>query len=450
MPNINFTPSIKQFEAWQKLTDKTTTEIGYGGAAYSGKSYIMCIWLIIMSLQYAGTRWGFARRELKNLKRTTLATFFKVMNEWELKEGIHFKYNQQSDVITFLDTNSEIYLLDMGYKPSDPLFSRFGGLELTGAAVDESNECSLKSISILKTRLGRCKNAEHGIKLKMLETFNPDKGHVYQRFHKPEKDGTLPIHRCFIRALPTDNPMADPDYIEMLRNSDEITKQRLLLGNFDYDDNKASLMNYDSICDIFTNVGSKNGLKTITCDVARFGKDSSTIFAWDGWTIIDFKEVYKSSITELADEILIMRAKYSVSSSKILCDEDGVGGGLVDVLRERGLNVKGFINNSSPIKTRAYKNNFNNLKSQCIFYLADKVNKGEVAVDCVQKSLLQENLTRELEVVEKKNIEKDGKNAVITKEEMKEKLNKSPDYLDAAMMRAYFDLNNTDISWEIT
>jgi len=30
---INFTPTIKQFQAWKYLNDKTTTEILYGGSA---------------------------------------------------------------------------------------------------------------------------------------------------------------------------------------------------------------------------------------------------------------------------------------------------------------------------------------------------------------------------------------------------------------------------------
>ena len=74
MPNIKFTPSLKQHIAWQYLTDNETTEIGYGGAAGGGKSYLMCYWLTIMCLQYPKTRYGFARKELKTLKRTTLMT----------------------------------------------------------------------------------------------------------------------------------------------------------------------------------------------------------------------------------------------------------------------------------------------------------------------------------------------------------------------------------------
>ena len=42
METVNFKPSEKQFLAWQYLNDNITTEIGYGGAASGGKSYLGC------------------------------------------------------------------------------------------------------------------------------------------------------------------------------------------------------------------------------------------------------------------------------------------------------------------------------------------------------------------------------------------------------------------------
>src|SRR5438552_605140 len=39
-----------------------------------------------------------------------------------------------------------------------------------------------------------------------LETFNPEKGHIYTRYWKPFKDRTMPLKRAFVRALASDNP----------------------------------------------------------------------------------------------------------------------------------------------------------------------------------------------------------------------------------------------------
>ncbi len=231
---LTFRPSPKQFQAWLNLTDKITTETGYGGAASGGKSYLGGFWQLSRRIAYPNTAGLLGRKDLINLKRTTLLTFFKVCDEYGIKPGIHFNYNQQNNTIVFWN-GSIIFLFDLSHQPSDPLFTRLGGLELTDAFVDESNEVPVQAINILKTRIGRRKNKEYDLIPKILETFNPDKGHVYSRYYKPWKDGQLPPHRQFIKALPTDNPYTTEEYLNQLRTADKITTERLLYGNFEYD-----------------------------------------------------------------------------------------------------------------------------------------------------------------------------------------------------------------------
>lgn len=105
---------------------------------------------------------------------------------------------------------SEILLIDLAYKPSDPLYERLGSLELTDGAIDESGEVDEMAIQILSTRIGRYRNSEYGIRRKILETFNPNKGHVNRRYYIPHREKTLPEHRIFIPALVTDNKKIDP------------------------------------------------------------------------------------------------------------------------------------------------------------------------------------------------------------------------------------------------
>ena len=441
MPRILFKPSKKQHLAFQYLTDDTTTEIGYGGSANSGKSYLMCYWLTIMCLQYPKTRYGFGRKELKTLKRTTLLTLFKVFEECGIDDRF-FKYNQQQDVITF-SNGSQIFLVELTFQPRDPHYTRFGGMELTGAAVDESNECSHESIEILSTRIGRCMNKEYGLKPKVLETFNPDKGHVYRRFHKPEKEDKLEPHVKFIRALPTDNPSVTQDYIDQLKKRDKVTVERLLYGNFEYDDDPSALMDYDSICNIFHNDEVQEGMKFITCDIARFGKDKTTIFVWSGFRVIHIETIQKGDLVFTSNTIHQVATKYYVERSNIIVDEDGVGGGVVDMLR-----CKGFVSNKSPIKRGNGDHNYNNLKSQCYFMLAKFVNERRIWIQTDNNSIKDE-LMQELEVVKKDNLYKDGKNAVLKKEVVKDMIGRSPDYSDALMMRMWFELgrNETKVDW---
>lgn len=52
----------------------------------------------------------------------------------------------------------------------------------------------------------------------------------------------------FIPALVTDNPKISPDYIDNLHKlKNKVMKERLLHGNFEYDDTPGRLHSYDAI-----------------------------------------------------------------------------------------------------------------------------------------------------------------------------------------------------------
>lgn len=413
--------------------DEETLFIGYGGAAFGGKSFLLCYWLTIMSIGYPGTSWGLGRRELVNLKKTTLVTLFKVFAECNIKPDTDYKYNQQDNVITF-SNDSRIYLIDTAYKPSDPLYTRFGGLELTGCAVDESAETPYDAIKILFTRLGRRNNYKYGLKKKFLETFNPAKNHVYTRYYKPFKDENEKEAHRFVSALPKDNPSHEvEDYInDILKTSDIVTIERLIYGNFEFDDDPARLMEFDKIINVFSNSFVSSGSKYITADIARFGSDKAVIMVWDGFRVIKIVSIDKCSVTELAERIRNLANEYHIPVSNIVCDEDGVGGGVVDILK-----CKGFTNNAKPFEENDAVVQYSNLKSQCYFHLSYKVNADGLFI---VETPYKEVIIQELEQVKRHNVDKDGKLSIIPKEKVKELLGRSPDYSDALMMRMCFEL----------
>lgn len=434
---ITFKPSRKQFEAWKLLTDRETTELGYGGAASGGKSYLGCFWLLAMCLAYPDTGWLLGRKEMINLKRTTLITFFKVCAEYGIEANREFSFNQQTNVITFTN-KSQIFLFDLSHQPSDPLYTRLGSLELTGGFIDESNEVDSQAISIVKTRLGRRKNEEHGLTPKLLETFNPDKGHVYQEFYKPFRDNLLPAHRKFIKALPTDNPHTTAQYLQQLRHSDKITQERLLLGNFEYDDDPARLMQYDALNDLWTNTVDQNGERYIVADIARYGQDKTVVGYFEGLDLKQVKTYEKQGTDETAEVIKIIARDERVPFSHILIDEDGIGGGVLDQLR----GVKGFIANSValPNKQTHKPENYQNLKAQCTYTLAEYVNQHRLAIS-YKDATFKERLIEELEQIKSADADKDGKRKIQGKDEIKAILGRSPDSADMLMMRMWFELN---------
>jgi len=437
---INFEPTPKQALAYSYLIDNTTTEIGYGGGAGGGKTWLGCYWLVSSCIAYPGTTWCLARKELVNLKRTSLITYFKVCNEYGVKPGVDFFYNQQLNIIKF-SNKSSIVLMDLGYKPSDPLYTRLGGLELTGAFVDESNEVEIAGLGILKTRLGRSFNKKYKLLPKLMETFNPAKNHVYQTYFYPYKKKELPPRRRFIPALVTDNPYLSDFYIDQLKNADEVTKQRLLYGNFEYDDDPAKLFEYDDIIDLFTNPIELSDDRYLTVDVARKGKDKTVIFLWEGLVITKMWIMERETIDIQKLKLESISASYGVRRSHCIIDEDGVGGGLVDTFT----GCKGFINNSKAIQKR--NSNYANLKSQCYFYLSDYVKQAKIAIKIENLAIdTRELIIQDLQQIKQKDVDKDGPRAIISKDLIKESLGRSCDFSDAIMPRMWFILNNVEFT----
>ena len=438
MADFNLTP--KQAKAYLILKDDIHKEIGYGGGAGGGKSILGCAWLIEMCINYPGTAWVMGRKELTNLKKTTLLSFFQTLQIMGVRPDTIFNMNNQTNIITF-HNGSIIFLMDMSYQPSDPLYTRFGGLELTGAFVDESNENEVMAIEILKTRLGRRKNKEYGLIPKLLETFNPSKNHVYHRYYKPWKENKLDKHITFITALATDNPYLDKSYIEQLQNADKITRERLLYGNFEYDDDPTKIFEYERILDIFTNdyVLPTKHENYISCDVARFGDDLTVAIVWNGLWIKHIAIMAKSSIKQVKELLEILAHAHKVPRSNIIVDEDGVGGGVVDFMET----VKGFVANSTPIENEYSKtiHNYANLKTQCYFKLAEIVNDARMGCYHDIKAEVKELIIEDLEQIAQKDIDKGQKIKLLTKEEIKEKLGRSTDLGDAMMLRMYFEVN---------
>jgi len=416
----------KQNEAAYYLKDTITTEILYGGGAGGGKSALGVLWLMDMCTNYPDTRWLMGRSKLKSLKETTLNTFFELSTKLGLSKL--WEYKAQSGVILW-HNGSEILLKDLFYYPSDPNFDDLGSLEISGAFIDEVNQINIKARNIVKSRI-RYRLDEYGLMPKMLMTCNPSKNWVYKDYYKPYKDKQLPKHRIFIPSLLEDNPHISKHYKDNLENIDEVSKQRLLYGNWEYDDNPAKMINYENILALWSN-NAERGQKYITCDVARMGKDKSVIMLWDGLVVEEVKIIDKSDLQFLGNAIKEIKHRWNVANSNIIVDEDGVGGGVVDFL-----NVKGFVNNKAALN----KENYQNLKTQCYYVLAKMINQKEIQV---KPTIIQETLIAELEQVQTYKMDTDGKLMIMPKDKVKEALGRSPDMSDAMMMRMYYEVGNS-------
>lgn len=445
---IDFTPTEKQAEALKYWEDDTTTEIWFGWAAWWAKSWLWVFAVFSACLKLPWSRWVVGRKELINLRRTTLATYWKMLKFYNVPKEWWWELNGQTNTIKF-PNGSEILLLDCATQTSDTEWTRFGSLELTGAFIDEANEVDAKGIEMLKTRIGRqntftIKNSITGevetiTKCpKFLECFNPNKGHVYNDYYKPWKDWTLPPYRKFVRSTVWDNPYIPQSYIEQLERSDEITKQRLLYGNFDYDDTPGKLFRWDEITDLFTANIIDDNTTYISCDVARLWEDRTIIIVWKGLHWVEVRTYQGQTTDQTVNVIKDLESYYNCRRSNIVIDTDWVWGGVADQLR----GCVNFVNNSSPIKQADELRNYANLKTQCYFKLKYLLEKREMRIDTSGE--IKERIENELDNILIKDVDNENKVKLESKEDMKKRLWHSPDYADAIMMRMYWELTKSN------
>jgi phage terminase large subunit len=434
--------SDKQKQAAAAWFDDTTTEIIYGGAKGGGKSYLGAALIFSHALTYPGTRYFIARKQLIDLRIHTIPTIDKVFKGWGIKLEEFGKFNGQ-DHCYYFKNGSAVLLIDAKEEPSDPLFERFGSMEMTQGWIEEAGEFEKNAKINLTVSLGRCMNDKYGLKRKLLMTCNPKKNFLYEDYYLPWRDGKLNPKVKFIQAFAHENTKNESGYVDNLNeNLIGIERERLLDGIWEYAEDSDQLMTFDKIMDIFSNTHVPGGRKSITSDIARLGGDKIPWCEWDGNRgRLGYWEKQELNIT--AQKLEERRYNLGIGTSDVLIDEDGMGQGIVDFLK-----FKGFANGSSALpatngpkddKGNPIPENYKNLKSQCYYRLAKKVNENNIYLQC-ENEQIKKWLIQELQQVRQEKVDTDGKKGVMPKDKVKEKIGRSPDFSDTIMMHELFDL----------
>lgn len=405
----------------------------------SGKSYLGCSLIFGDALMYPGTHYFIARKKLNDLRKYTIPSIHEVFSHWNL-DARYYRFNAQDNFFTIYN-GAKVFLLEAAYQPSDPQYYRFGSMQMTRGMLEEAGEFEEAAKNNLAASIGRWKNDLYNIPGKLLQTCNPAKNYLYRGYYRPSKDGTLDAWKRFVQALPEDNKMLPAGYLEHLQRTLSVNeKERLLKGNWEFDDDPATMCEYTNILDIFTNSHVSEGHGFISADVARMGKDQTIIRVWSGWRVVKRIVMIKARVDEVAARIRELANAYQIPMSRTIVDEDGVGGGVVDILR-----CVGFVAASLPLLTferdmqgQTVKANFDMLKSQCAFKLADIINAAGLYDP--QEGEIRDKITLELEQLKRKAVDSDLKQGIVKKESMKEMLGHSPDDLDTYIMRAYFEV----------
>lgn len=197
------------------------------------------------------------------------------------------------------------------------------------------------------------------------------------------------------------------------------------------------LMDWQAINDLFTNDHVQPGQRYLTCDVARYGSDKTVVMLWEGLRVAQVY-VYSGQATNATAAAIESTARLeAVPRSRIIIDDDGIGGGVVDLLP----GCYAFKGGAKPLPRKGHEQNYANLKAQCCYELAQRVNAREIYIDAPDH---RDTIAQELSWVRRDKMDHDGKLRILAKDKVKEGLGRSPDFGDNLMMRMVGELVHSE------
>lgn len=244
-----------------------------------------------------------------------------------------------------------------------------------------------------------------------------------------------------------DNPHIPKQEIEKAKEELDPTtfKQEILA---EYVDNAGALFKYTALLDVFSNTITKSNEKYLIVDVADDGQDKWKFSFWEG--LEEYRrETFQGMNSEAGiAKIREFQGQDRIPMSHTLVDAIGVGAAVASSSLLDG--IVGFKSSYQAIRTdinpvalpnvhytkdAPLTSDYKNLRSQCVFTLADLVNTHKIASKVTGRD--KEAILEELSTYQDVSTG-DGKRMATQKEDVKELIGRSPDDSDTWIMRMYF------------
>lgn len=310
------------------------------------------------------------------------------------------------------------------FKSADKPDNLFGE-DVYSCVFDEAPRAKVEAFYALRSTI-----TATGGKMKLIGNFGGVSNWMHQLKEKAKTDKEYSYYKITAWDAVNAGILEEAEILQAQKDLPQrVFNQLYLAEEMESDD---QLCSYDAINSMWTNVHAEKGTRYITADIALHGSDKFIVVVWDGFHIIDFKEVDKCEANEVTDLLKNLSEKHKVMRSNIVYDADGLG----SFLRGYLAGAKPFNNGGKPIKDAMYKN----LKTECGYALAKLINDGGIYINC---QLDKTKLIKEIECLQSYNLDADGKIQLLPKAKIKELIGHSPDILDALVMRMYFNIQKT-------
>ena len=441
---IDFSKNKKQATAYDLMfSNLEYLEVLYGGAKYGGKSIYLCyfVWLwvnkLIKLLNLKATKYPIAlgfmgRKRATDFSKTTLETWKQFIDP-----GTYTIKEQDKEIIFY----NNVAKVHFGGLDDEKNVKKLNSAQYNFIAIDQAEEITRDEAGLLRGAV-RKSNDQMKAPLRVLFTANP--AHCWLR---NDFIDTKSPSRQFIQALPSDNGYVDSaSYVLRLT---EAFKHRPELVNAYVYGQWDDIEGFDFVIkrQWVENAITRNERKSIydkilvVADIARFGDDETVIYVLKNEQIIDERIITKTDTMSIAGEIVKLANQYN--ASMIAIDGIGIGAGVCDRVKEL-TDIKLLEINSSE-KSRDIKDNekYINVRAEMWWKVSEKFADGIVKLN------KDDELTNQLTMV--KYLIKNGKIKIEDKDEIKKRINKSPDRADAFVMGLWaLDQcpNNNTSDWE--
>lgn len=403
------------------------------GSIGTGKTDIAAHVSISICWKYPKTYWPVFRQNLTTAKKSIIPSYLNMLDMMNLVEGDDYIYNKQDFTITFPHNGSVIVFTEADVT-KDRQGRKIKGMNASGNHIDEADELDEIMFVTATSRRGR-RNTFKQPSLSIL-TMNPNDSHLKTRYYTPWKEGkTLP--GVLVIEFTIQDSWQTKDDIDAMMSNPQPWVERYINNNWDYQDDDNSLFKYRYFDSAIVKEIDPNLIRTGGFDVAREGTDRSVQALWYGNVLVDIlivKEKNEQMRTDdQAQELIQYMTQNSMVAENEAVDGVGVGVGVIDHLHSKGINVKTF---KSGFK--AFRPEYDNLRSQVIWEFAQGLEKGKYKI--YEGCPLRNTLISEAMIHTHKTSDKVL--AVESKDDIKKRTGAmSPDIFDAVVMGLYPQLS---------
>ena len=426
--------SVEWMAKWEKLLENMIERMMVGGAKGGGKSFFICdfvygmCWLICKLCQIKPRKYPipvawFGRYRAVHFEKTTLQTWFKRIPQ------PYYRMEKQARRIVI----GERVCIDYGGLDSQKDISKFNSAEYGFVAIDQAEEVPENLIGELLGSLGRL--YINGVRLPSIEVYsaNPRQCWLKNDFIlKPAANSR------FVQFLPKDNEFIDvPSYVKRLerifRHRPELVAA-YVHGSWDAVDDPDQVIRASDIANAKTIKVPGRKVRFIVIDPAYMGDDECVLYLFEDARIVKQKIFGKILNPKLVNIGHAWALAEEVDA--VVIDADGVGGPTYQdfgAVAGDNYEVIGLRGSAAAQDEEHYYN----ARAEMYMTAGEKMAEGMIPFDVDEAMDEDDRLVLEGELMTPKYDFRGGRILVEPKDEIKQRLGKSPGRADTAVMGWY-------------